>query len=68
MKWTMHKTVQEGDAQKLTKLMILMTLLQFVSLDNISDVQGFPTSTYTQKGRHHYLYKNQVRPGVRPSH
>ena len=64
----MHKTVQEGDAQKLTNLLILMTLLQFVSLDNISDAQGFPTSTYTQKGRRHYLYKNQVRPGVRPSH
>ena len=40
------KNAREGDARKQTNLKI--------SLDNILFAHGFPTSTYTQKGRQPY--------------
>ena len=52
----MHKSVQEGNAWKLTIQSILMHLLQKNSPDYIWDAQEFPISTYTQKERRPYLY------------
>ena len=55
--WTIRKRVQESYAWKQTKLKIRMHLLQKILLDNIWFGHGFPTFTYTQKGRQPYLFK-----------
>ena len=47
---------QEGDVWKQTNLKIWMHLSQKISLDDIWFAHGFPTSTYTQKGRRPYLF------------
>ena len=53
----MCKKVQEGYAQKQTTPRISMHLRQNLSHDYIWYVQGFSTSTDTQKGRRPYLYQ-----------
>ena len=47
----MRKRVQEGDAQKHTNLKIWVHSPKKISLLNIWFAHGFPTSTYTQKGK-----------------
>ena len=61
--WVLHeqcargcKRAQEGDDQKRTNLKILMHLLQNISFHKIWFAHGFPTSTYTLKGRRPYLF------------
>ena len=54
--WTMGKRVQEGDTQTKTKQKIWMHLSQKISFDYIWFAHGFPTYTYTKKGRRPYLF------------